>query len=152
MRRDEAGGPPPGTSRVRLRVPARASSLPGVRAVVAAELGRRRWDGEQRGDVLLALSEAVENAIEHGSAPDAPVEVELVASRDRARVRVADTGRPGARVPDQEPEPPEPQALRGRGRVIMRALADRVDVRHGEEGTVVVLDFHDATARGRGGP
>lgn len=122
-------------------MPARPSSLPDVRAAVDALLARRRWREEHPGDLVLAVCEAVENAIEHGSPPGEPIDVEVVVSAEGARVSVADVGRPDTAVPGDEPTAPPLDAVRGRGRLIMRELADRVEVRRDAGGTVVQLDF-----------
>ena len=126
---------------MRLSVPAELESLPTVRGAVTSALERSRWSDERPGDVLLAVSEAVGNAIEHGSRPGEPVEVDITVTPADARVRVADRGRPGARAPDGDPVAPPPERMRGRGRLIMQALADRWETGRAGDGTEVVLHF-----------
>ncbi|MFN8021263.1 MAG: SpoIIE family protein phosphatase [Acidimicrobiales bacterium] len=88
---------------------------------------------ETQHDVLLAVSEAVSNAVEHGSAADdggRPIVV--VASMDAYEVRVT--------VRDHGVwREPVPSLERGRGLGIMRALMDDVVVERHDDGTVVRL-------------
>jgi len=127
-----------------LTVPAELESLPTVRGAVTSALERSRWSDERPWDVLLAVSEAVGNAIEHGSRPGDPVRVDIDVTPDDACVRVADGGRPGTRAPDGEPVAPAPECTRGRGRLIMQRLADRWETARAGEGTEVVLHFSSA--------
>lgn len=129
---------------LRMRVSAEPASIPRVRAAVDRALVDRGWPDEGPHDVALAVTEALCNAIEHGSPPGGPVDVEMTVTPERARVRVVDAGRPGTTPPSGEPTTPPAGSLRGRGRVIMRELADRVDVRSAGQGTAVLLDFRRA--------
>jgi hypothetical protein len=58
-----------------------------------------------------------------------------------ARLRVVDAGRPGSRVPTFDVPPPPPTAIRGRGLVIMRHLADHAQAAPAGSGTEIVLEF-----------
>jgi anti-sigma regulatory factor (Ser/Thr protein kinase) len=135
--------PPAEPVEVRLRFPAELESLPRVRGALSRALARSCWRDGRPDEVLLAVSEAVGNAIEHGSRPGGPVEVDITVTPADARVRVADGGRPGAALPASPASEPPPESLRGRGRVIMSRLADRFEVaRTGAgTGTEVVLHF-----------
>jgi anti-sigma regulatory factor (Ser/Thr protein kinase) len=82
------------------------------------------------------------NAVEHGSAPGAGIEVAVEVTELAARVRVLDDGRPGSETPLGEPEVPPVTSLRGRGRLMMRALAEEMRVRRLGNGTEVLLVFH----------
>ena len=82
-------------------------------------------------DILLAVGEAVANAVEHAYAPDSSgdVEVELVRDGAQMTLRIRDRGiwnllwAPGDR---------------GRGLPLMRAVSD-VDVRRSLSGTTVTM-------------
>jgi anti-sigma regulatory factor (Ser/Thr protein kinase) len=135
-RRDAAPAEPVEMS---LRVPARLESLPEVRGALGTAL--RTWEDGRPQEVVLAVIEAVGNAIEHGSRPGEPVEVDIAVTPVDARVRVADTGRPGAELPSTPVVEPPPESTRGRGRLIMDRLADRLEVGRVRGGTEVVLHF-----------
>jgi serine/threonine-protein kinase RsbW len=124
-----------------LRVPATPAGARCLVQRVHAALTRAGWSGAPRADVMLAVDEAVQNAVEHGSQPEAPVEARIEVGPRRARVVIADRGRPGRDTPRGEPTAPAVSAVRGRGRVIMAALADRVTWRSRDGGTEVELIF-----------
>ena len=80
---------------------------------------------------MVACQEACANAVEHAYGPGhAYFDVEADHRESRIRVTVRDSGRW---------RPPR-GSHRGRGLPLMRALMDSVDVDHGTEGTVVVLE------------
>jgi serine/threonine-protein kinase RsbW len=88
-------------------------------------------DEEVTQAVLLACSEAVANAIEHGYRDDPFGQVRVVAtvSPDAVEVRVTDHG-------VWRPEPPE--GTRGRGLGLIRQAMDHLAVEHGD-GTTVTM-------------
>ena len=129
-----------------LRVAAELASIAVIRAALSRALLRHGWDEDLHLLVLLAVGEAVANAIEHGSSADAAVEVALTVTPRWAAVQVVDEGRLGASVPLAEPVPPAAEQLRGRGRLLMNRLADVVRVRSDGHGTSVLLQFGRAVA------
>ncbi|MEA2455289.1 MAG: serine/threonine-protein kinase RsbW [Thermoleophilaceae bacterium] len=81
--------------------------------------------------VKLALSEAVTNAIQHGSSsPDDPVRIFITEESGSLIFEVLDTGRFVPRV-SRRGDMPES----GRGLEFMRLLMDAVDVYPGDDGT-----------------
>jgi anti-sigma regulatory factor (Ser/Thr protein kinase) len=96
----------------------------------AAEFGLGR---EARYLVKLAMSEAVTNAIQHGSSSSSDrVRLEAVEEAGALVFYVRDTGRFRPKVA-RGGELPE----RGRGLDFMRRLMDEVDVRPGSRGTTL---------------
>jgi anti-sigma regulatory factor (Ser/Thr protein kinase) len=95
-------------------------------------------DPDQIDEILLAVNEAVTNAIEHGSRCDESKRVSIRASvRDRAvTATVKDTGRwipvdHGAAARNH----------RGRGLILILELADDVDIVRSAEGTQITMRF-----------
>ena len=87
--------------------------------------------------VKLAISEAVANAIQHGStSPDDPVEIVVMEESGALALYVRDSGRFVPRVGERG-ELPE----RGRGLEFMGQLMDEIDVRAGATGTEVRLSL-----------
>jgi anti-sigma regulatory factor (Ser/Thr protein kinase) len=83
-------------------------------------------------DVLVAVGEAIANAIEHGhrQMPGKQVRLRAVSTADRLRLIVADSGRWRISRPDD-------QSLRGHGIALMRALMNEVTIEPGPLGTTV---------------
>jgi anti-sigma regulatory factor (Ser/Thr protein kinase) len=97
---------------------------------IAAEFG---LNDQARYEVKLAVSEAVANAIQHGSSsPQDPIVICAIAEPGALVLEIVDTGRFVPRVP-RRGDLPE----RGRGLDFMRVLMDEVDVRPGPNGTVL---------------
>lgn len=108
---------------------------------VRTRLERAGWPPGERADVALAVCEAVQNAVEHGSAPRALIDVGLEVEPEVARIVVRDRGRPDRPAAAGPPVAPDPLEVRGRGRVIMAALADHATWRERDGGTEVRLVF-----------
>lgn len=139
-----------------LRSTATAAPEPAVNVIVRAELEaveparnlvrralrHRGWDEDEIEGVVLAFSEALTNAIDHGSSPGSAVAVEVVARRERASIRVRDRGRRGEACPTAAPlVPPPVSSDHGRGLTIMAALSDRLEIVRTRRGTEVRLAF-----------
>lgn len=96
----------------------------------AADFG---LDGSAVYDVKLAMSEAVTNAIQHGSSsPKDPIRIVVLAEGPSLVFEVLDTGRFVPRVM-RRGELTES----GRGLEFMRVLMDEVDLRPGSTGTLM---------------
>jgi anti-sigma regulatory factor (Ser/Thr protein kinase) len=129
---------PPVPPRLSGRWPADPHALARIRQEL------RRWlrvhgavDVEAH-DITIASQEACTNAVEHAYGPGLhSFSLEAECEDGRVRITVCDEGRW---------RPPR-GTNRGRGLGIMRELMDRVDVRHGDDGTVVVLERRLGLAR-----
>lgn len=101
---------------------------------VAAAVG---FDRCQRADVMLAVGEAVSNAIRHGRTNDGGCcfTVTCVASQEKLCVSVSDDG-PGFRPDDAPPLSNNPLIEHGRGIHFMNTVMDEVSF-HFDTGTTV---------------
>jgi anti-sigma regulatory factor (Ser/Thr protein kinase) len=124
-----------------LRLPADLAVVSFVRSAFACVLTREEWPADGAGAVLLASSEALTNAIEHGSTARGEVECRLVITGPRAHIRVVDQGRPDSTVPAVPALPPPTTAARGRGLIIISRLADDLTVRPHGRGTEIEMAF-----------
>jgi anti-sigma regulatory factor (Ser/Thr protein kinase) len=96
----------------------------------AADFG---FDGSACYDVKLAMSEAVTNAIQHGSSsPSDPIRILVLAEGPSLVFEVLDTGRFVPRVMRRGE-----LSESGRGLEFMRVLMDEVDLRPGRGGTLM---------------
>jgi anti-sigma regulatory factor (Ser/Thr protein kinase) len=125
----------------RLSLPAEIDSVLIARAALTRALRRAGWDGDSSGLVILATSEAMANAVIHGSARRGEVRFALAVDPGVARIHVVDEGRPGTSCPAIPRELPSEESTNGRGLYIMRTVADRCDVHPEGDGTEVVMEF-----------
>jgi anti-sigma regulatory factor (Ser/Thr protein kinase) len=121
---------------VNLSLPPISSSLPDLRRAVARTLGKD--DDDLVADVLLALDEAVSNAVRHGSRGGAPVEVSVDSDGKWVEMTVRDGG-PSPRLPRLPDEPPPVLHTGGRGLWLILQLVDEVRLERVGEGTRLVM-------------
>ncbi|GAA4862830.1 ATP-binding protein [Actinomycetospora straminea] len=118
--------------------PARADESQRMRHEARDWLAGLDIDQDTRERVLIAVSEAVENAVEHAypGGTDGTIELTLWCEADAVNVRVTDNGQwSDAAAPATQGS----HAPRGRGFVLMQRSVDSVAVRHTSRGTTVAL-------------
>ncbi|MDT7705907.1 MAG: hypothetical protein QOG20_1514 [Pseudonocardiales bacterium] len=152
----------PGPSQIRSASPATELRLTLPAAMVAPSLarewlgqwlGERDWDVEQRDDLVLAVSEAVSNSVEHGYGVDhaTPVGREgvievhgvLHTEPDGRRHLVLTVRDEGGWLP-----PSAERGNRRHGIPLMHACAAHVTVEGSGRGTTVVLRSHPMPPHG----
>lgn len=89
-------------------------------------------------DLVLATSELVTNAFEHGRS--SAVLVTASTAGGRASVTVSSRSEPGAVAPVDQWTRPAPERLSGRGLGIVHEVADAVDVRR--DGDTLAITVH----------
>src|SRR5262245_53292127 len=119
-----------------LTLPPTASCLPDVRRSVARSL--KGVSQDVLADVLLALDEAVSNAIRHGSQAGDPVLVSVRAGGGWIEMAVRDGG-PTPRLPRLPAAPPPVLRTGGRGLWLILQLVDEVRLQRIGEGTRLVM-------------
>lgn len=133
--------PLPPVTDARLSLPAEIDSVLVARAALSRALRRAGWDGDTSSLIILATSEALANAVIHGSTARSEIRIALAIDPRVARVEVADKGRPGGTCPVTPRELPPEESTNGRGLYIMRTVADLCDVHPQGDGTEVVMEF-----------
>jgi serine/threonine-protein kinase RsbW len=123
-------------NRVNLTLPPNSSYLPDLRRSVARSF--QGVDGAVMADVLLALDEAVSNAIRHGSRGGEPVQVSVERDGEWVEMSVRDSG-PTPRLPRLPDEPPPVLETGGRGLWLILQLVDEVRLQRIGEGTRLVM-------------
>ncbi len=121
---------------MKLTLPPTSSSLPDLRRAVARSLGP--VDDNVVADVLLALDEAVSNAVRHGSQGGEPVVVSVESDGEWVEMTVCDSG-PTPRLPRLPAEPPPVLHTGGRGLWLILQLVDEVRLQRVGEGTRLVM-------------
>lgn len=119
-----------------LTLPPTSSSLPDLRRSVAKTLGD--VDEAVVADVLLALDEAVSNAIRHGSRGGEQVLVTVEFDAEWVEMTVRDSG-PTPRLPRLPAEPPPVLHTGGRGLWLILQLVDEVRLQRIDEGTRLTM-------------
>jgi anti-sigma regulatory factor (Ser/Thr protein kinase) len=130
-------------------LPATAASAGAARSIVSDAACEAGLEAEPTWDLMLATTEAVTNAVQHGKAwPNGCI---LFVTRPCPRglhVEVCDLG-----TFDSTLEPAPVDATSGRGMQIIAALVDRLEVRNGDGRTRVCFEKHrlSGSARCNGG-
>ena len=125
-------------------LPATPASAQAARSIVREAAAEAGLEGDLVWDLMLASTEAVSNAIQHGK--PWPNDCVLFATEPcprGLRVEVCDLG-----SFDSALEPAPLEATSGRGMQIIAALVDRFEVRNGDGHTLVGFEKH----RGRACP
>ena len=119
---------------LQLQFPAHVSQLAPSRAALRSWLTRADVNPVQTHDMVVAVGEAVANAIEHGHrhSPEGIISLRATALFDQVQLTVADTG-------SWKPPRPDANTHRGRGIKLMRALIHDVAINPGATGTLVQL-------------
>ena len=119
-----------------LTLPPTSSSLPDLRRAVARTLGNINRD--VIADVLLALDEAVSNAVRHGSRGGEPVMVSVDSDGEWVEMSVRDGG-PTPSLPRLPAEPPPVLHTGGRGLWLILQLVDEVRLQRVGAGTRLTM-------------
>ncbi len=126
----------------RIEFPAKAENISLAEKLIDEACGKYNVHESRYGNILIALTEAVNNAIHHGNGldPSKTVTLGYEVHPDRIVFVVKDQG---AGFDFQHlPDPTDPQNLEkphGRGVFLMRALAESVDF--DDNGATVALSF-----------
>jgi anti-sigma regulatory factor (Ser/Thr protein kinase) len=121
---------------VNVTLPPTSSSLPDLRRSVAGTLDD--LDESVVADVLLALDEAVSNAVRHGSRAGEPVVVTVESDGEWVEMTVRDGG-PTPRLPRLPAEPPPVLQTGGRGLWLILQLVDEVRLQRIDDGTRLTM-------------
>ncbi|MBK8498987.1 MAG: ATP-binding protein [Flavobacteriales bacterium] len=132
----------------RIEFPAKAENISLAEKLIDDACGRHNVHESRYGNILIALTEAVNNAIHHGNGldPSKTVTLGYEVRPDRIVFVVKDQG--AGFDYEHLPDPTDPQNLEkphGRGVFLMRALADSVSFE--DHGSTVSLSFDRAPTK-----
>jgi serine phosphatase RsbU (regulator of sigma subunit)/anti-sigma regulatory factor (Ser/Thr protein kinase) len=118
-------------ARMEIEIPAHPAMLVGMRRRIQAWLTLRGLSEDERADIVLAVSEACNNAVEHAyEQNEGTIRLVLEHDADLLEITVQDFGKW---------RPAQPSYERGRGTSIMKSLMDDAEVLHDHRGTHVTL-------------
>ena len=128
---------------IRIEIPSISDNIRMIESFIDNAKDKYHLNDDIYGNIMIAVTEAVNNAIKHGNKGDSGKNVSLVLSLQEGMIkfRVEDEG-PGFDFHDL-PDPTAPENLEkpgGRGIFLMKHLADEVDF--SQLGKVVELSFY----------
>lgn len=131
----------------KLNIPSSYEHLADVERMIEDVCEHFRVNEDYFGNILVAVTEAVNNAIQHGnkSNPGKKIEIEFTSKDNELSFRIKDEGE-GFDY-NNLPDPTDPQnieKINGRGVFLMKNLAD--DVHFFENGRIVELNFRPVQA------
>ena len=127
-----------------IRIPATLDELHHVYSWAEEHLTQTGIPESKRFNIMLALSEAVTNAIRHGchSSSGDFVDIEVAITESAVNIRVHDCGT--GFEPESLPDPTKDENLtipHGRGVFLIKSLADDVRFDFSKDGTTVNVKF-----------
>lgn len=132
-----------GSRLIMLRLPSNPHNIAMVESFVERVVQRYKLTPDLYGNILISLTEAVNNAIIHGNHKDASktVEISLQKEKDGLSFRVTDEGRgfDFTSIPDPT-SPDRVMEVGGRGVFLMHQLADHL--KYDNNGSTVELHFN----------
>ena len=136
-------------SRIELKIPAGSEWVRVARLTVAGVASRLPFPVDDVEDIKLAVTEAINNAIQHAPLQPAPGETPMISlvietSVDGLWVHIADEGRLREKLPDANSSPaswPGDLPEGGLGLMLIRSLMDEVEHESGPTRDTVVKMF-----------
>jgi serine/threonine-protein kinase RsbW len=128
---------------ISIQVPSIMENIRMIESFIDNAKERFHLNDDIYGNIMIAVTEAVNNAIKHGNSSDKSKNVHLSLSLDDSMIKfvIKDEGN-GFNYANL-PDPTAPENLEkpgGRGIFLMKHLSDEVDFK--EEGRVVELSFY----------
>ena len=127
---------------INIQIPSLTDNIRMIESFIDNARERFHLEDDIYGNIMIAVTEAVNNAIKHGNKGDSNKNVSLTLSLDNNTIsfRIEDEGN-GFNFSDL-PDPTAPENLEkpgGRGIFLMKHLSDDVTFKNG--GNIVLLDF-----------
>lgn len=128
---------------ISIQVPSIAENIRMIESFIDNAKERFHLDDDIYGNIMIAVTEAVNNAIKHGNANDKSKNVFLSLSLDESLIRFIIRDEGSGFNYENLPDPTAPEnieKLGGRGIFLMKHLSDEVDFK--DNGRVVELSFY----------
>ncbi len=128
---------------ISIQVPSITENIRMIESFIDNAKERFQLDDDIYGNIMIAVTEAVNNAIKHGNANDKSKNVFLSLSLDESMIRFVIRDEGSGFNYENLPDPTAPEnieKLGGRGIFLMKHLSDEVDFK--DNGRVVELSFY----------
>lgn len=128
---------------ISIQVPSIMENIRMIESFIDNAKERFHLDDDIYGNIMIAVTEAVNNAIKHGNSSDKSKNVHLSLSLDNSMIKFVIKDEGNGFNYDNLPDPTAPENLEkpgGRGIFLMKHLSDEVDFK--EDGRVVELSFY----------
>lgn len=128
---------------ISIQVPSIAENIRMIESFIDNAKERFHLDDDIYGNIMIAVTEAVNNAIKHGNANDKKKNVSLALSLDDSMIRFVVKDEGNGFDYENLPDPTAPENLEklgGRGIFLMKHLSDEVDFK--DKGRTVELSFY----------
>lgn len=128
---------------IHIEIPSLSENIRMIESFIDNAREKFSLDDDIYGNIMIAITEAVNNAIKHGNGSDSSKNVSLSLSLDESHIkfRIEDEGQ-GFDY-DNLPDPTSPENIEkpgGRGIFLMKHLSDEVEFKEG--GRIVELSFY----------
>lgn len=118
--------------------------IPEIENLLKSVQNKVPFDNYKFHNILVASTEAVINAIQHGNRynPNKNVILKIIAKSDKIIVSVADEGEGFDPSTLEDPRTPENILKeRGRGIFIIKELSDKTSIVTTQQGTTIIMEF-----------
>ncbi len=132
-----------GMNNIHIQIPSLSENIRMIESFIDNAKEKFHLDDDIYGNIMIAVTEAVNNAIKHGNSADSTKNVSLSLSLESSLIKfkIQDEGK-GFDFHNL-PDPTSPENLEkpgGRGIFLMKHLSDEVDFK--ENGRIVELSFY----------
>jgi serine/threonine-protein kinase RsbW len=134
---------------ISIQIPSLMENIRMIESFIDNAKEKFHLDDDIYGNIMIAVTEAVNNAIKHGNANDKRKNVFLALSLDDSTIKFIVKDEGAGFNYDKLPDPTAPENLEkpgGRGIFLMKHLSDEVAFK--EDGRVVELSFYMDNAGG----
>jgi len=128
---------------ISIQIPSLMENIRMIESFIDNAKERFHLDDDIYGNIMIAVTEAVNNAIKHGNSGDKRKNVFLALSLDESTIKFVVKDEGNGFNYDSLPDPTSPENIEkpgGRGIFLMKHLSDEVSFK--EDGRVVELSFY----------
>jgi serine/threonine-protein kinase RsbW len=128
---------------IRIEIPSLAENIRMIESFIDNAKEKYQLDDDIYGNIMIAVTEAVNNAIKHGNRSDSTKNVSLTLSFEEGLIKFKIEDEGTGFDPSHLPDPTSPENIEkpgGRGIFLMKHLSD--EVQFDDNGRVVELSFY----------